>query len=357
MPLQDDADSAAALFAALAERYTLQREIGVGGSSTVYLADDRKHRRPVAIKVLHQELSSALGAARFAHEVEIAARLRHPHILPLFDSGEAADQLYYVMPFVDGESLRARLDREGHLPIDDAVRLAREIADALSYAHAHDVVHRDIKPDNILLESGHAVVADFGIARALSESGSARLTGTGMSIGTPQYMSPEQASGERDVDGRADLYALGCVLFEMLGGEPPFSGPTMESVVRQHIVAEPRPITELRPGVPPDVSAALTRAMAKNPADRFTPVSRFAEALGGTPVRYVALAQPEPEPTAPTPPWVRPAVIAAVTAAFLSVAAWGYLRGAPIGSTSGSASSSATGSATGSPDSRASGEK
>ena len=281
---------------ALADRYRIERELGQGGMATVYLAEDLKHHRKVAIKVLRPELAAALGADRFLREIETTASLRHPHILPLFDSGaipltphpsrltpdpssSTPQLLYYVMPFVDGESLRSRLDREKQLPIDDALQVAREVADALSYAHAHGVIHRDIKPENILLESGHAVVADFGIARAINAASGEKLTETGMAIGTVQYMSPEQAAGQQDLDGRSDLYALGCVLYEMLAGQAPFTGPTVESIIHQHLVANPPPITQLRPAVPADVAAALQRALAKTPADRFNPVAQFASAL------------------------------------------------------------------------------
>ncbi len=264
---------------ALAERYAVERELGSGGMATVYLAQDRKHRRQVAIKVLRRDLAAALGPERFLREIEIAARLDHPHILPLYDSGDADGFLYYVMPFVEGESLRDRLRREKQLPMDDALRIAREVADALSYAHKRDVVHRDIKPENILLAGDHARVADFGIARAITEAGGERLTETGLAIGTPAYMSPEQAAGSRDLDGRSDLYSLGCVLYEMLAGEPPFTGATVESVVHQHLTAEPPSVTTLRPAVPSQVAAALARVLAKTPADRFSPAAQFAEAL------------------------------------------------------------------------------
>lgn len=247
--------------------------------AVVYLAEDLKHRRQVALKILRPELAAALGPERFLREIEIAAGLHHPHILPLYDSGDADGTLYYVMPFVEGESLRARLEREKQLPIADALRVAREVADALSYAHSRGVVHRDIKPENILLQAGHAVIADFGIARAVSAAGEERLTGTGMSLGTPAYMSPEQAAGEREIDGRSDLYSLGCVLYEMLAGQPPFTGPTVESVIHQHLVVEPRSIGQLRPAVSAEVAAALARALAKTPADRFNPVGQFAQAL------------------------------------------------------------------------------
>ena len=276
-------DVQARLQGALADRYRLDRELGAGGMATVYLAHDLKHDRKVAIKVLRPELVHALGPERFLREIATTANLHHPHILPLYDSGRTAELsgalLYYVMPFVEGESLRERLKREKQLPLDDALRIAGQVADALSYAHGHGVVHRDIKPENILLESGHALVADFGIARAASAAGADRLTSTGLALGTPAYMSPEQAAGDRDVDGRTDLYSLGCVLYEMLAGQPPFSGPTVQSIAHQHLTATPPPITQLRPAVPGMVAAALERALAKNPADRFNPVGQFAEAL------------------------------------------------------------------------------
>ena len=272
-------DAVQRLSAALADRYRIDRELGQGGMATVYLAHDVRHDRKVAVKVLLPELASAIGPERFLREITTTANLRHPHILPLYDSGEAGGFLFYVMPFVEGESLRDRLDREKQLPVDDALQIAREVADALSYAHSRGVIHRDIKPENILLEGAHAVVADFGIARAVGAAGGETLTGTGMAVGTPQYMSPEQAGGERDLDGRSDLYSLGCVLFEMLAGQPPFTGPTIESLVHQHLMAIPPPVTQLRPSVPAEVVAALQRALAKTPADRFNPVAQFAEAL------------------------------------------------------------------------------
>ena len=264
---------------ALAGRYVVERELGAGGMATVYLAEDPKHHRKVAIKVLKSELAAAIGSDRFLREIEITANLRHPHILPLYDSGEADGLLYYVMPRVEGESLAARLDREKQLPLQDALQITREVADALSYAHSHGVIHRDIKPENILLESGHAVVADFGIARAITAAGGEKLTETGITVGTPLYMSPEQASGSAELDGRSDEYSLGCVLYQMLAGQPPFTGPTVESVVHQHLAAEARPITQLRGAVPPAVADALARTLAKAPADRFTPVGRLIEAL------------------------------------------------------------------------------
>src|SRR5882762_2728416 len=218
---------------ALADRYALERELGRGGMAVVFLARDLRHDRAVAIKVLRHEIAAALGAERFLREIQIAAKLHHPHILPLYDSGAAADQLYYVMPYVDGKSLRERLDQETQLPLEDALTIARQVAGALAYAHSHDVVHRDIKPENILLESGEAVVADFGIARAITAAGGDKLTQTGMAIGTPLYMSPEQAGGGA-VDGRSDLYSLACVLYEMLAGHPPFLGGTAQAILARH---------------------------------------------------------------------------------------------------------------------------
>ncbi len=272
------ADLLASLQEALASRYRVDRELGAGGMAVVFLAEDLRHRRPIALKVLRPELAAEIGSERFLREIETAARLTHPHILPLLDSGEAAGFLYYVMPYVEGESLRGRLTREKQLPLDDALQIAREVADALSYAHSHEVVHRDIKPENILLSGGHAVVADFGIARAITAAGGT-LTATGMALGTPAYMSPEQAAGARDLDGRSDLYSLGCVLHEMLAGQPPFTGPTVESLVHQHLTAEAPSVTIIRPAVPGWVAAAIQRALAKTPADRFSPVALFAEAL------------------------------------------------------------------------------
>ena len=305
------------LNSALADRYRIERELGQGGMATVYLADDVKHRRKVAVKVLRPELAAALGAERFLREIETTANLRHPHILPLYDSGDAGGFLFYVMPFVEGESLRDRLGREKQLPIADALAIAREVADALGYAHARGVVHRDIKPENILLEGGHAVVADFGIARAVSAAGADRLTQTGMSIGTPLYMSPEQSAGGPDLDGRSDLYSLGCVLYEMLGGQPPFTGPTAEAVTRQHLITDAAPITNLRPTVPAEVAGALARTLAKNPADRFNPAAQFVQALSTATVA-ATLAPPT---TAVRRSPVQPALVAAGVV-ILIAAAW-----------------------------------
>jgi serine/threonine-protein kinase len=264
---------------AFSGRYRIERELGRGGMSTVFLAEDLKHRRPVAIKVLDPEVAAVMGSERFLREIETVARLTHPHILAMHDSGVTEGLLFYVMPFVEGASLRDRLAREKQLPLEDALRIAREVADALSYAHGHGLVHRDIKPENILLLEGHAVVADFGIARAVAAAGGEQLTATGLAVGTPAYMSPEQAAGCRDLDGRSDLYSLGCVLYEMLAGVPPFVAATAQSLLHQHLNATPRPVTELRPAVPAAVAEALQRALAKAPADRAATLGRFADVL------------------------------------------------------------------------------
>jgi len=261
---------------ALSTRYRLQRELGQGGMARVFLAHDLKYNRDVAIKVLRPDLAEEVGAARFLHEIQIAARLHHPHILPLYDSDQVDGLVYYVMPYIQGESLRQRLDRERQLPIADALQIAREVADALSYAHSCNVVHRDIKPANILMDSGHALVADFGVARAVGAGESS----TGHVVGTPGYMSPEQIDGSRFLDGRSDIYSLGCVLFEMLTGEPPFRGATLTAVIANRLtspVPSPRATRDL---VPEAVDAAVRKAMATLPADRFSTVGQFAEALG-----------------------------------------------------------------------------
>ena len=263
----------------LAARYTIEREIGRGGMATVFLAQDLKHRRKVAIKALRPELSEALGAERFVREIQIAAALSHPHILPLHDSGEAEGVLYYVMPHVHGESLHGRLQRENQLDIDVAVRIAQEVASALSYAHERDVVHRDIKPGNILLADGHAVVADFGIARAISEAGGDGLTETGFVAGTPAYMSIEQAGSGQRVDGRSDIYSLGCVLYEMLAGEPPYTGRTHQAIILQKASGPVPSVRVLRETVPEAVERAVTKSLAKAPIDRFATAQQFAQAL------------------------------------------------------------------------------
>src|SRR5213082_1226634 len=274
------AEILAGLKAALADRYAIDRELGHGGTATVYLAQDLKHSRSVAVKVLRPELAAALGAERFLREIEIAARLTHPHILSLHDSGEANGFLYYVMPYLEGESLRDRLNREPQLPVEEAVRIAREVASALSYAHSHDVVHRDIKPENILLSGGEAVVADFGIARAIVAAGADKLTDTGLAVGTPGYMSPEQAMAQQHIDGRADIYALGCVLYEMLAGHPPFLGTTAQEILARHTLDPVPPLRTIRRELPEAIEHAVRKALAKAPADRWRSPAAFGEALG-----------------------------------------------------------------------------
>ncbi len=291
-------DGIESLKAALEDRYRIERELGRGGMATVYLAEDRKHGRKVAVKVLHPELAAVLGAERFLREIEIAARLTHPHILPLHDSGESGGFLYYVMPYVDGESLRDLLQRETQLSLEDVVHVVREVADGLSYAHSLGVVHRDIKPENILLSGGHALVADFGIARAVTEAGGSRLTETGLSLGTPHYMSPEQASGSRKVDGRSDVYALACVAYEMLVGEPPHSGPNAQAIMAK-VLTQPVPsVREGRDTVNAAMDSAVHRALEKLPADRFATAQQFSDAmrrsLEGGSVATAAVTEPRP---------------------------------------------------------------
>ncbi|MFN8650270.1 MAG: protein kinase [Gemmatimonadales bacterium] len=286
------------LSTALAGRYRIERELGAGGMATVYLASDLRHDRKVALKVLRPELAAVIGAERFLAEIKTTANLQHPHILALFDSGQTGDGrspgfVFYVMPYVEGETLRDRLTREKQLPVDQAVRIAREVADALEYAHRHAVVHRDIKPENILLHDGHALVADFGIALAAAHSeGGSRMTETGMSLGTPHYMSPEQAMGERDITARSDVYALGCVLYEMLAGEPPFVGPTAQAIVARVMTEEPRSLTLQRKSIPPHVEAAVNMALEKLPADRFASAAAFAAALENGGFTTMRSAQP-----------------------------------------------------------------
>jgi TolB-like protein/Flp pilus assembly protein TadD len=300
---------------ALADRYTIERELGQGGMATVYLARDLRHDRPVALKVLRPELAASLGTDRFLREIRTTAQLTHPHILPLHDSGEAAGFLFYTMPFVEGESLRDRLSREKQLPLDDALQIAREVADALSYAHSHGVVHRDIKPENVLLEGGHAVVADFGIAKAIAAAGSERLTETGLAIGTPQYMSPEQAAGSQDLDGRSDLYSLGCVLYEMLSGETPYTGPSAQAILAKKL-SEPLPrISVVREAVPAGIEATLTKALARTPADRFTTAAEFAAVLAHPEAMGAVLAA--------RPAWWRRRALRLASAAVVLVAVAG----------------------------------
>jgi len=270
----------------LDDRYRLEKRIGSGGMATVYLARDLRHERNVALKLMHADVSADMGLERVLQEIQIAANLAHPHIVPLHDSGSVAGRPYYVMPYIDGESLRDRLERQGQLAIGDALAIARDVAEALTYAHDHGVIHRDIKPENILLSDDHALVADFGIARAASVASELRLTKAATVIGTPCYMSPEQSAGSEIVDGRSDVYSLACVLYEMLGGEPPFIGPTAHGVVRQHIHATPRPVSDLRDTVPDTIVAAIRRALAKTPADRFDSARGFVAALEGDTRRW-----------------------------------------------------------------------
>jgi Tol biopolymer transport system component/tRNA A-37 threonylcarbamoyl transferase component Bud32 len=272
----------ALLSASLADRYRIERVLGAGGMATVYLAHDLKHDRRVAIKVLRNELAAVIGADRFLSEIKTTANLQHPHILSLFDSGAVDGTVFYVMPYVEGESLRDQLAREKQLPLEDALRIGREVADALQYAHTHGVIHRDIKPENILLQGGHALVADFGIALAASKVGGNRMTETGMSLGTPQYMSPEQAMGERELDARTDIYALGCVMFEMLAGEPPFTGPTAQAIVAKVVTAPAPSVRSKRDTVPEYVDEAIRIALQKTPADRFRSAAEFAAALAAS---------------------------------------------------------------------------
>jgi tRNA A-37 threonylcarbamoyl transferase component Bud32 len=275
---------------ALADRYAIQQEIGTGGMATVYLAEDLKHHRKVAVKVMRPELAAALGTERFLREIEIAAGLRHPHILPLHDSGQADGLLYYVMPYVEGESLRDRLQREKQLAIDEALTITREVAEALAYAHARGIVHRDIKPANIMLEAGHAVVTDFGVAHVVHNMAADRLTATGLSPGTPQYMSPEQGGGEGRVDGRSDVYSLGCVLYEMLVGDPPFTGATAQAIVaRKMVEAVPRPRI-VRDTVSESLENVTLKALARTPADRFKTAVDLAQALAAIPAEPAYLA-------------------------------------------------------------------
>src|SRR6266550_5101701 len=263
-----------------AERYRIERVVGRGGMATVYAAEDIKHHRRVALKILHREFRAALGGERFLREIELTANLQHPNILPLFDSGDVDGMLYYVMPLVDGQSLRVRMDDQGQLPIDEAVRIATDVSNALQYAHSQGIIHRDIKPENILLSGDHTLVADFGIAKAKDAAGE-ELTSTGLVVGTAAYMSPEQASGERKLDARSDIYALGCVLYEMLAGEPPFTGLSTQAVIAKRMAGAAPSVRTLRHTVPTHVDRAIERALARSPADRFSSAAQFASALHG----------------------------------------------------------------------------
>jgi eukaryotic-like serine/threonine-protein kinase len=323
------ADLLSELTAALADRYGIERELGRGGMATVFLARDLRHDRPVAFKVLHPDLAATLGPERFQREIRMAARLQHPHILTVLDSGEAAGRLWFTMPFIQGESLRDRLNREKQLPVEDALRIAREAADALDYAHQEGIVHRDIKPENIMLTGRHALVADFGIARALGASGAHRLTETGLAIGTPAYMSPEQGTGERELDGRSDIYSLGIVLYEMLAGEPPFGGATAQAMIARRFTEAARPLRTIRETVPEAVEEAVAKALAKAPADRFSTAGEFAKALEASPQ---STRQPTLATTAAPPPAATVSTHAAATRArprfrLVAALAVGFLLG------------------------------
>jgi eukaryotic-like serine/threonine-protein kinase len=263
----------------LSDRYVIDRELGHGGMAVVFLARDVRHDRPVAIKVFRSDIGDAMGAERFRREIRLLARLQHPHILPLYDSGTTGETSWFVSPFVDGETLRERMRREAPLAVEEAVRLASEVADALEYAHAHDVVHRDIKPENILLHDGHAVVADFGIARAMRRTLGEWTTAAGMSVGSPAYMSPEQASGDTEIDGRADIYSLACVLYEMLAAQPPFSGRSAHMIIVARMSSVARPVRELRAQVPAPLDAAVAKALERLPSNRFATAGGFSRAL------------------------------------------------------------------------------
>ncbi|HET9294559.1 MAG TPA: protein kinase [Gemmatimonadales bacterium] len=280
----------------LAARYKVEREVGRGGMATVFLAHDLKHDRQVALKLLHPELAATLGPERFLREIRVAARLNHPHIVPLHDSDKAGELLFYVMPYVDGESLRAKLVREGRLALDDALNIARGIASALDYAHRQGVVHRDIKPENVMMHEGEALVTDFGIAKAVRAAGAESITQTGLAIGTPTYMSPEQASGEKEPDGRSDVYSLGCVLFEMLTGQPPFTGPSAQSVITKRFIEAAPSARSLRPDLPPEVDRAIAKALEREPANRFATAAQFAQAL----VLHTGSTPPQVTPTTMT---------------------------------------------------------
>src|SRR3954466_15432878 len=274
------------LRSALACRYDVERQIGAGGMATVYLARDLRHDRKVALKLLNPDLGALLGVERFLSEIRVTANLQHPNLLPLFDSGEADGHLFYVMPYVDGETLRARLEREKQLPIDEAIRISIAIANALDYAHSHGVIHRDLKPENILIQAGQPVIADFGIALAVSNAGGNRITQTGLSLGTPSYMSPEQATGDRVIDGRTDVYSLAAILYEMLTGDPPHRGHSSQSIIAR-VITEPVPSVRIaRPNVPGHVADAIARGLEKVPADRWPTAGAFADALtGGSRIR------------------------------------------------------------------------
>jgi eukaryotic-like serine/threonine-protein kinase len=326
-------DPASRLGQALADRYRIEREVGTGGMATVYLAEDLKHERKVAIKVLKPELAAVIGGERFVSEIKTTARFQHPHILPLHDSGEADGFLYYVMPYIQGESLRGRIDREKQLGVDEAIRITTDVADALDYAHRSGVIHRDIKPENILLQDGRPVVADFGIALALSAAGGGRMTATGLSLGTPHYMSPEQATADRDLSPRSDIYALACVLYEMLTGDPPHTASTSQAILVRILTESPRSVREIRASVPPHVAAAIGKALEKLPADRFESAGAFRDALADPGFTHVVRPPElsteiggavESTPRRPRAGLAR--VLPALTVVLAGLAAWGWFR-------------------------------
>jgi serine/threonine protein kinase/tetratricopeptide (TPR) repeat protein len=313
------------LQASLADRYRIERQLGRGGMATVFLAQDLRHDRPVALKVLHAELGQVLGPERFLREIRLCARLQHPHVLTVLDSGECEGRLWFAMPYIEGETLRGRLVREGQLPVDDALRITREVADALHYAHQHGVIHRDIKPENILLGGDHALVADFGIARALSPDAEERLTESGISLGTPHYMSPEQSVAERDVDQRTDIYSLGCVLYEMLTGEPPYTGPTPQVILAKRL-SEPIPHLRTSRNVSLALERAVTRALGRSPADRFSTAAEFAAALQPERLEdHSVAAATEPTPRARLRS-ARPAAVVVAALLIGAVLAYAVLR-------------------------------
>jgi serine/threonine-protein kinase len=321
--MHDQSDHLERLRAALAARYRIVRQVGRGGMANVYLADDLRHDRHVALKVLRPELATALGPERFLQEIQFAARLAHPHILPLYDSGEVDGLLFYVMPYVEGETLRDRLDREGPLPIGEAIRIVREVADGVSHAHSLGVVHRDLKPENILFMGGHAVVADFGVATAVGVAGGHRLTETGFSVGTPAYMSPEQAAGDSRVDGRSDTYALGCVLYEMLAGDPPYAAPSPQAMMARKLSESPPRLSATRETIAPALESVVRRALARLPADRFDSPLEFATAAATavTP----GLTEPTVAAEAGARPWWRGAPAGVLAAGILVLALAGVV--------------------------------
>jgi len=321
---------------ALQDRYVIERELGAGGMATVYLAEDVKHHRKVAVKVLRPELAAILGGERFLKEIEVTANLQHPNILPLYDSGGVTTAagvtafLYYVMPYVEGETLRDKMTREKQLSVDESIAIAKDVADALHFAHQRNVVHRDIKPENILLQQGKPLVADFGIALAVSHAGGTRLTETGLSLGTPHYMSPEQATGDRELDARSDVYSLGAMVYEMLAGEPPHHGNTVQAIIARILSEDPQPVSRQRPAVPPHVDAAIRKALDRTPADRFPSAAKFAEALTN-PAFTLAHAAPSPAASAGPPArrFAVPASLAVVAVAATAAALAGWLRTIP----------------------------